>query len=129
MRNRNSIQDIRGRFDQMADSLKWEFQVAWQQTLQQGNLYPLVEFYNSNEAQLQRDYNISLNELLGLNPNTLNDLAYRTSGAAVQPRQVQSNPITGLTTNRPLEYTGKALSWVAFLALAGGVFYIYKSLK
>ena len=112
----------------MAESLKWEFQVAWQQTLQQGNLYPLVEFYNANEAQLQREHNISLNELLGLNPNTLNDLADRSSGQSVKSTRFDSNPLTDISS-RPLQYTGKAISWIAFIALLGGGFYIYKSLK
>jgi hypothetical protein len=128
MRNRESNQNIKNKFSQMAESLKWEFQVAWQQTLQQGNLYPLVEFYNANEAQLQREHNISLNELLGLNPNTLNDLADRSSGQSVKSTRFDSNPLTDISS-RPLQYAGKAISWIAFIALLGGGFYIYKSLK
>jgi len=118
--------NISDALNEMTADLRGEFDVAWQQVVQQGNLYPLIEFYNRNELKLQQDYGINLNELLGFNPNNLN--IKPTNSAQPKVREQLGNPLTDLALE-DINKTSRGFSLISILALSGGLFLIIKSFK
>ena len=126
---------FRGALENLTADLRYELDVAWQQVVQQGNIYPLIEFYNKHEAKLQQDYNISLNELLGFDPYTPSSTPSGNNNNNNTPtvnvrgaNDVKENPLSGLIFERPQKSKG-AFSIISILALSAGVFLIIKSLK
>ena len=104
----------------MSDTLKQQYQIAFQQTLNQGNLNPLVEFYNSNEMALHRKYNISLSQLLDLNQEQLTALG--NLGTTVNQPVLQAQREGNLLTDLIYPIT-------AILAGGVGLLLIVKSFK
>jgi hypothetical protein len=54
--------------------LKNEWKIAYASASEQGSLNPLIIFYNNNEKALSKNYNINLNQLLGLSEEQINKL-------------------------------------------------------
>lgn len=119
---------VRESIKQMTDTLRQEFRIAWQQTVQVGNPYPLVEFYNANERELQENYNITLNDLLELDGDFLQELADGSGGTTAVNPPIEGNPLSQLVTKNP-KRTERRFSTVAILAFAAGAYLIFKSFK
>ena len=120
--------------NQLTAGLQQEYKTAYQQTLQQGSLNPLIQFYNSNESELNQKYVLSLNSILGINGDKLSqlgDLADTSTVAA--PNQNQNvNPIVGLSKNKEINtefISGFVVPAFIVLASGAGLFLIIKSLK
>lgn len=119
---------VRDSIKQMTDALRQEFRIAWQQTVQVGNPYPLVEFYNANERELQENYNISLNDLLEIEGDFLEELANESVGSAGVNPPIQANPLSQLVIENS-KRAERRFSTVAILAFAAGTYLIFKSFK
>jgi hypothetical protein len=117
---------IRGAINDMTADLRYELEVAWQQTVQQGNLYPIIEFYNRHEARLQRDYDLSLNELMGFDPNKFTQRNKITP--AIELKESSENPLSGLIFYKP-KMANNTVSALSILMFAAGAFLIIKSFK
>jgi hypothetical protein len=120
--------NFRSAIDDMTADLRYELEIAWQQAVQQGNLYPLIEFYNRHEARLQRDYNLSLNEVMGFDPNKLAPKNTTKPAIQLKERDDSGNPLSGLVFERPKRAEG-AFSIFSILMFAAGTFLIIKSFK
>ena len=120
---------LRGATSSMTADLRQELSVAWQQTVEQGNLYPMIEFYNRHEARLQNDYGLSLNELMGINHNDLNiPSAEPPIRPTIKVEDSPENPLSGLVFQQP-KRTENTFSTIAIGAFALGAFLIIKSFK
>ena len=123
------MSNLRGAISNMTADLRQELSIAWQQVVEQGNLYPMIEFYNRHETRLQNDYGLSLNELMGFDPNDLN---VTSNGQPIRPiietKDSADNPLSGLIFDQPRR-TENTFSIVAISAFALGAFLIIKSFK
>lgn len=109
----------------MSESLRQEFQMAWQSTLERGNLYPLVEFYSRNELQLKRYYGLSINDVLGMTPDTLDKIS--AVGTKAEKKSVATNPLSSLLIDERQSPTQMALPILAVGLALGGAYLIFKS--
>lgn len=55
----------------LTEQLRAEYAVAMQVSAETGSPAALVEFFEANDASLQKNYGISLQELLNISPETL----------------------------------------------------------
>lgn len=122
--------NIKDGLDSMTANLRYELQVAWQQSVQQGNIYPLIIFYNKYEQTLRYEYNLSLNELIGIDPNDLVSSNNKTSreGNIKNQKEEQGNPLTEIVFKQTNRSKG-TFSIVSILALSVGAILIIKSFK
>jgi hypothetical protein len=58
----------------LVGNLKEEYGVAVMEAHSVGSFQPLVKFYNDNEQELETNYGISLNDLIGLSEDAQNSL-------------------------------------------------------
>lgn len=113
--------------DIIAGDLKYEYKVAYQQTLNEGSLYPLMQFYVNNERELKENYNISINDLIGLDNDKLNAIAN------LGQKEADKVPLQFVADTNPIVFDDVLAKYVypsvGLIAGAVGIFIIIKSLK
>ena len=117
---------MRGSINDITTKLKYELEIAWQQVVQQGNFYPLIEFYNRHESKLKQDYDLSLDDLMEQSPNKFGVKPNSSTGLEVK-NSIQ-NPLSSLIVSNPKKVNNK-ISVFSVLAFAAGAFLIVKSFK
>jgi hypothetical protein len=59
----------------LTGAIREEYNTAVQLSVQQGSVYPLIQFYHINERELSERYGISINDLLGINTDMVEMMA------------------------------------------------------
>lgn len=115
------------------ESLRQRFKTAWQSTMQGGNMFPMIQFYNENENELNR-HDIYLYDLLGDGYAVGSKLAsiekIKTASTPTEMERsgTKETPIQGLVIGRG-DRTGRGLPIIAIIAFLAGATLILKSLK
>jgi len=129
--------DISNIANVLTGNMKSEYQVAQQQSVQQGNLYPLAQFYLSNEKELKGMYGLDLNRVLGIDDKTIALLGNIGIKNNIVNTTNETNTTTpsGIpqTTGNPSVEQNSIMEFVyptiAILLASGGLFLLIKTLK
>jgi hypothetical protein len=122
------------RFKQLSEQLRQELSAAYFQSMIQGSMNPLVEFYRANELALAKEYHISLNNVLGITQDDMDRVGafninnYYQNQQLPQP-QIENETNSLLNDNQKDFFERTILPFVGIACVSYGIYLITKSLK